>query len=312
MDFLSFCATTLQTKKLSCTQYSFVCTDDNSHFSYLQMLRTVFAKSDLPSFTIISLQSNTFDVVNSMFSMTFLGEKRIYFLCDLQLLSPAGQKKYIDCLRLINSEHIIFLVTQNDISYGTPITTKTILTRHEAIVLASLIASKEQSYFFPFFDALENQGIKIFPKDLNFLLLYSGVVGDKSPEFFTTWIPRIFSSEKSLFQLSDAFFAKELTVFLNFWHTLSEQYSIAFWSLFFSEQIFKAVLYIKACKTKKKIEPEIKHRLPFRFLNKSWQLHDISALINLHQEICNFDIAFKNGEVRQEQLELLCLQYIIQ
>lgn len=312
MDFLSFCLTVFKTKQLTDSRYSLLFDDEQSSLGYFHLLQNIFSQSNLHTIETIQLQPNELETVCSMLSMTFLGEKKVYWVHGLQTLSSAEQKKYLTCLQTLHSEHVIFLVIPKDIPYGTRIAIKPELTRSEALTLTTLIATKEQQYFFQFFDALKNKGAKIIPEDFNLLLAYSELVGHKSPEFFKTWMPRIFSSQKSLFQLSQAFFAKETKLFLALWRDMYEQYSIAFWSIFFSEQIFKAALFVRAQKMKKAADAGVEHRLPFSFLKKDWRLHSADALIDFHQSVCDFDIAFKNGEKREEFFELLCLQYMSQ
>jgi len=312
MDFLSFCVTTLKTRQLSDSRYSLFLHDEAIGLGYLHILRNIFEKSDIQTIETIQLLPGELETLWSILSMTFLGEKRVYWLYGLQTLPLSEQKKCIHLLQSIHSEHTIFLVTHKDITYGTHITIKSEFTRHEALSLASLLSDKDQQYFFQFFDALENKGTKITPGDFNLLLSYSGLVGYKSTEFFNTWMPRIFSSQKSLFALSQAFFAKETSTFLSLWRDMYEQYSIAFWSIYFSEQTFKAALFVMAQNEKRNIEPELTQRLPFRFLKRDWRLHTADALIDFHQSVCYFDIAFKNGEAREELLELICLQFMEQ
>lgn len=311
MDFAAFCLTVLRTKQLSEVRYSFLLNETNVHTGYLDILRIIFVKSEIQEFEIIQLQAEASDTLHGKLSMTFLGQRKIYLIYGLSILTPKEQKKYLDLLNAIQSEHIIFLITtKKEQNYGTKIVIKPTLTRQETLTLLTLITGNGQQFFAYFLDTLENKGVTINYEEFNLILSYSGLVGHKSPDFFTNWIPRIFSSQKSLFQLSQAFFAKDSALFLHLWKTMYDQYSIAFWSVFFSEQLFKAALFVSAKKSKKMVDPEIESRMPFSFLKKDWQLHDANMLIDLHQAVCNFDITFKSGEVREEQLELLCIQYI--
>jgi len=310
MDFVSFCLTTHNSKQLFESQYSLLFNNQDVQLSYLSILHAIFAKSGIQAVDVVQLQQGEYDTLASMLSMTFLGQKKIYLFHGLSVLQPAEQAKYLQCFKTTKSEHIIFLATTKEYGYGKKIIVQPTLVRHEIMSLASIVTGKEEKYFVCFFDALENKGVKVTPEEFNLVLSYSNLVGRKTPDFFTNWMPRIFSSQKSLFQLSQAFFAKDLENFLRLWLVMNEQYSIAFWSTFFSDQLFRAALIIMARKGKKMISQEVEKRLPFSFLKNDWQLHDVDKLIILHQTICDFDIAFKSGEVREEQLELLVFQYM--
>lgn len=114
-------------------------------------------------------------------------------------------------------------------------------------------------------------------------------------QFFLDYIPVLVQQEKSFFVLSDLFFTKNKK-FFSMWNSIVGLYSMQFWIVFWSEQLFRAICYIKYMEMKKHdAAKKIGYRLPFSFLNKSWKHNQLDALVMLHQEFLLLDCNIKQG-----------------
>lgn len=130
------------------------------------------------------------------------------------------------------------------------------------------------------------------------LMYYLTMVGASINHFMNDWLDALVVPEKSLFLLSQYFFAKDSQQFFKRWSTIVHDYMPAFWSSFWSEQIWRACNFVKLTRNKKNAEAKnIGFRLPFAFLRRDWQQYTCTELSNAHQFIYAMDFRLKNGGI---------------
>ena len=93
---------------------------------------------------------------------------------------------------------------------------------------------------------------KVIPLDTACIVLsYATVVGSGYAQFIQSNLNKIVASDKSLFTLSQHFFAKSPVSFFSLWLEVASDYPEPFWISFWSEQLWRAYYFVKY--TKKKI-----------------------------------------------------------
>ena len=125
---------------------------------------------------------------------------------------------------------------------------------------------------------------------------YQTVVGKNSALFFDSWLVKIATPTTSLFTLSQYLFSGEAQKFYDYWLGIKDEYPEEFWTVFWSEQIWQAAIFVY--KTKKVGYAEAKKsftRLPFSFIQKDWKKHSITYLTEAHTMIYELDYRNKTG-----------------
>ncbi len=168
----------------------------------------------------------------------------------------------------------------------------------------SLMQAQQVASFFGYYSVRQKLFIKkVFqllqsiPLDQFCLLLeYSSLVSIESDEFFNQWLEVIVPSNQSLFTLSSFFFSKQPAEFFAYWHKIKKAYSLPFWVVFWSEQLYKAHWYCFYLKQKNRMSArKIGFRLPFRFLQQEWKKYNNQQLIHAHNFLYTLDFHVKNG-----------------
>lgn len=275
------------------------------------LLRIFLRKKQLHNVSILDLKEKELAVITQEISMSFLGDKKCYFLLNLDALAIKQKNEYITFLADLKSPHIIFVFTHTTIIKNTVSCSISFeYTEQEAREFMRFFGKFNQPQLDCFLPLLKTKRGKITLETLLRSLHYIQVVGSNSVEFFQDWAPRIFKSDDSFFNLMEYFFANDTKNFLHVWSMYKNKYSFSFWTTTFSQQLFKATLFVTAKQQNKIPYKKIEFRLPFSFLNKDWKLHSIEKLTNAHHEIVMLDIKFKQGEIKEDALELLCIKFM--
>ncbi len=128
------------------------------------------------------------------------------------------------------------------------------------------------------------------------LIHYMLLIGSDTSIFFNDWIESIVASDQSLFLLSQSFFEKNTHDFFEQWRKISAVYSPQFWVSFWSDQLWRASMFVSL--QRKKEYPQarkIAFRLPFSFINRSWKNCSTKELDNAHHFVYTLDYRLKHG-----------------
>lgn len=274
------------------------------------LLRTLLQKKQIHNISVIDLKEKELSLITQELSMSFLGSQKCYFLLNFDLLNIKQKNEYTTFLTDLKSPHIIFIFTQTMMIKNTiSCSISPEYTPQEAREFIEFFSKRNQKQIDRFLPLLKTKKGKTTLEALLRSLQYIQVVSSNSDEFFQQWALRIFKSDDSFFNLMEYFFAQDTKKFLEAWGIHKNKYSFSFWTTAFSQQLFKAVLIVMAKQQNKIPDKKIEFRLPFTFLNKDWKLHSIEKLVHAHHEICMIDIKFKQGEIREDALELFCIKF---
>lgn len=113
-------------------------------------------------------------------------------------------------------------------------------------------------------------------------------------------LQKIIITQKSLFKLSEYFFAKREKMFLSYWHKVRTEYPHEFWVSFWSEQLWQAALFLAIMKEKRvaTIEKHVR-RLPFSFVKRDWRRCNKREIIVAHNFLYHIDYRLKSGRAMQ-------------
>jgi hypothetical protein len=101
---------------------------------------------------------------------------------------------------------------------------------------------------------------------------------------------------QSMFNLSTYLFQKNGDKFFELWKRIAESYSAPFWVAFWSEQLWRASMFVTLNKQRKYNDArKIAFRLPFSFINRDWHNYSADELAAAHDFIYRLDGRLKNG-----------------
>lgn len=281
---------------------------DQFSILFLNYLKSKFDHSCIS----IDIQEASLANLKQSLEIAFLGTKQIYFIKNFNELEDKQKKEFYGYIVKYNGPHsAIFFDTKKIIESNKNIIS---IDLPENINLETY--SKLFTLFLPNITLNPNLSAKIFEKrniTLGFacqLIKYQAVLGKNIDTFFDIWLDKINPESKSLFDLSQGFFSKDLNKFLILWNKQKEDYPIEFWVSFFSEQIWQAYLFILRSKKLGIIEAKKKARfLPFLFMNKLWQNYTTEYLSQAHNNLYIFDYNLKNGLA--ENLDLWLYKFML-
>lgn len=160
-----------------------------------------------------------------------------------------------------------------------------------------------------FVDELFNHVRELTLDQVYLLSEYQRVVGRRSALFFAQWLDKIVVPERSLFNLSQQFFTKNMVLFLQQWQIAKNNYSDEFWSVFWAEQLWQALWFVLLMRNGQHIEARTyARRLPFSFTQRDWQRYSFQELAKAHTQLYTIDYAIKNGG-SVDALELFFFQF---
>ncbi len=261
-------------------------------FKKLSKIDTIFLKnihSSLLSKELFEAEINT----------TFLGETRTLWLGSISDLSTAEQSKILYICQSYKGPHRIIVCC------ATKELPKSFSHSNIFNIDQELTHSDKESiisFFYPSLTYASIQKISGGATNLNkidnFIMLahYAMVLGRNSDAFVRDWLPKIIISESSLFTLSQYFFSKKNIQFWNVWNDIKYQYSSTFWTVYWTEQIWRAY-YVIVMQQKNNIidARKMAYRLPFSFIQKDWKNVTLSKLSQAHSMLYQIDWRIKNG-----------------
>lgn len=123
---------------------------------------------------------------------------------------------------------------------------------------------------------------------------------------------RIIGSQQSLFSLSQHFFAKDSSAFYALWSRFESQYPMTFWTIFWSEQLWRAhyaCYFLK--QSNASLAKAVGYRLPFTFMQRDWKKTSLHELKNAHAFMYELDVASKNNSEVQVGIDLFYSKFFL-
>lgn len=244
--------------------------------------------------------------------VSFLSSKSIFWI-NLFNIDIKIKNEWIDFLNSYSGEHFIVccMNTESEI-----INTQSIMIDIPEYINMALYKNIF-SFFYPQspFDSVFVKNIYEVHSSINLddsitIMQYSILLGRKVDDFISTWLDKIVSKDSSLFTLSQYFFAKQEKVFLLYWLSIKNSYGEEFWLVFWSEQIWQAIVFINiAVKSGVAEAKKYTTRLPFSFIKNDWRLHDVTFLIKVYNSLYDLDYALKNGKLSAGAIDLWYMKF---
>lgn len=285
-------------RTLKDTSYACIAFKVSQYSPLFAMRLYAYCKAHLLSLTLLDVTTYTFNELRMTCDTSFLGMRNWYWLKDFHLLDANTRYQWLEYLLHYQGPHTLFLFDT-----GTGLVETSFL----SVISLPATLSKDtyKQYYELFFEGTYDPEFttKLFEKkeglslDEAFLLMsYQGALGRKYDDFFSLWLAKIVVPEKSLFTLSQYFFAQQAKDFFTLWAQCSNDYPDEFWIAYWSEQVWQAALFVlRANKEGIQVAKKHAYRLPFSFINKDWRKYTFEYLVTTHDALYRFDYQLKNG-----------------
>ncbi len=286
-----------------------MCTGSSDRYSplFFSTMMDVFKKKGV-SVIFYSLQEMDLSDFEVAINTSFLGQSQLLWLGDISTLDVARQKRLETVLQGYRGPHTVCmyqsdkLVQKNteqskdlDHDFRRVFAMEPFLTVQEQIFLFTFFWESKPDDFLAFLRRLPEQ-TKITYEMFMILSRYSLVLGTKSDEFITDWYPKLMTSEQSLFTLANYFFSRKHALFYKLWFDLKDHYALSFWTVFWSEQVWRAYHVIDLRQKNMFNDAKIiGMRLPFSFLQKDWEYFTTEELLVAHDLLYSIDRQSKLG-----------------
>lgn len=273
--------------------------------SFITFLATLFNKAITPHY----MDSDNDAAVMASLQTTFLGQSSWYWLHADETLSKKSYDMWHDFLRRYTGPNVLIFCTSTALAkvpsswfvLQLPDNSNAGYFRHIEYIMGIKQSFLGHHIF---------TSVRTMPLDTAVLLCQYAMLLKKNNEtFFATWIPKLLPADVSLFSLSQALFERKSKQFFTQWHQVALRYSPQFWISFWSEQLWRASLYIYLQKSGKKEDArKIGFRLPFAFLQSTWRTYCVSELQEAHHLLYDIDYHLKQGG-NEYSLELVYARF---
>ncbi len=248
-------------------------------------------------FDIHDLQS-----IKSQIQVSFLGQARRYWLRNISEISAPMRTELFELLQTYQGPNILFFFAYETDVLHIPkswckVTIPDELDLQQCIAVINQIANVDHAYLTYVVPLLyKNRSVISFDHAFLILPYMQLIQGKHITDFMTSWADTLIPSESSLFVLSKLFFEKNGRAFFDQWKNIRDQYSLPFWTVFWSEQLWRAAWYVTIARQKNRAElKKISYRLPFSFVQHGWHAFSVRELKGAHDFVYSLDYATKNG-----------------
>jgi hypothetical protein len=247
----------------------------------------------------LDLQDQDEATVKARLATSFLGSQTIYWLRDFDALDEKSFAAWKHYVSTYNGPNVILFFTTRD----APLRAQDLLvevpcTIQKAAFVQMLEREKRgtAAHYAPIITELFTRVDSVSLDQAYALVRYINLVGTSQQEFITTWLDVLVIPEKSLFDLSTLFFAKDSKKFFIQWQKSADEYPAVFWATFWSEQIWRAYNFVLLSKQQQfALAKRVGFRLPFSFMQRDWKKHTPQELRDAHNFIYSVDFNLKNG-----------------
>jgi hypothetical protein len=241
---------------------------------------------------------------------SFLGMTSIYWLGDIQRYDQATREKLTTYIESYQGPNVVVLFMSSYIG-------KTSKQRSHIELPAQMTKKYMQELCTLFGNGRVRTApdLNIYEKQLTLdraclLIQYLSVVGSGIRDFNEQWLGYVIVPEQSLFTLSQYFFARDGMRFFKQWSMVKDLYAAPFWISFWSEQLWRASLFIQLSEQHNFAEAKrISYKLPFSFIQRDWKKVTADELKRAHDVLYQCDYAIKNGG-DDNVLEMFYVDYV--
>lgn len=264
------------------------------HFSYWVFftLYKYFRVSLKKNIKIIDLSVSKAEIQNNL-SILFLGEYNVFWLNGTDL-EYSDHKNWVNYLEKYKGPHkIIFFTLNNKIANSSLNQISLPIEVNHEIAKDFYLIFYQANLNFRYF-----QPKKLALSDLFTLMSYQIILPKQIEDqetFFTEWSNSLLSPNRSLYLLSQYLFSKQTVNFFNYWDTIKNVYPNEFWTSYWSEQLYQAILFIENAKLNIISAKAQARKLPFSFLNFDHANFNIQYLAHRHADLYILDFNIKMG-----------------
>ena len=256
-------------------------------------------KKYTPTPKTVSFLDNDFASLQAQLSTTFLGQQDILWCGNVSGLDLSTKKKMLLFLDSYQGPHsLLAFVTTKDLPAS--IDKQLVVSLDDPLSLA-----EREQLITLLFDHLQWKQVHELTKEsyrtmtldtLVLLAQYRLVLGKNTDLFMQHWFEKLLAPDESLFTLTQWFFARKPQHFFRTWHAIKDTYVPVFWTMFWSEQLWRAHYAVSLRKQQKLSEAkQMAYRLPFSFLQKDWKNVSEQELRQAHDFLYQADFTIKNG-----------------
>jgi hypothetical protein len=241
---------------------------------------------------------------------SFLGETSFYWLGDVEAIKKGkgtalrgNEPCLAEILSLYKGPHSIAFFLSRDQKISLSIKKRMIV-----VDIGNNFSFMETKKIFSFFKQNLDQDKTILLREIFssidrisldhicMLINYFSVTGRQSIDRLKQKIAAIIDSPLSLSSLAKTFFRQEKEKFFSLWSECNDQYSVPFWTAYWSEQIWRAHFAVKFLKQNNfPAAKRISFRLPPSFIKYDWRKCSINQLKGAYDMLYDIDFAFKRG-----------------
>lgn len=274
----------------------------------------IFFKKKYPHYVFQSVSVEDFSIEELCFKLhyCFLGSPILFWLKGIQHMHSGDQKKLFDFLSLYQGRNkIIYLgegMFRSNVSISISLPAKVLLSDvkefcHFYDISPKIIAT--------YITQLRKITSHISLDEVCNLMSYAFLLGVKNEHFLSEWTLLLFAPDASLFLLSQYFFAKKSSLFFNYWASIEHHYNSSFWTVFWSEQLWRAAHFVMLKKMNRSLDAQkIAYKIPFSFINNDWRNYTFEELQNAHSYLCLLEHMLKNG-ASEYGLELFYMKFLL-
>lgn len=268
---------------------------------FFSLLLKNLKKSSGHEIKSINIETATTAELKAQLEVSFLGQTFITWCSDTAVLDAKQKKEFFSYLATYKGPHSVwFFADQDSIKPSDSwlvIPLESRIDWQQFSQLKHLFTDDTMQAQVVFMQQLFKKKEQMQLEECALLVNYTTFLSKQTfDEFYDAWFELLVAPEKSLFDLSTHFFAKNAQRFLPLWKQICTEYASAFWFVYWSDQLFRASSFVQfSSKQEYNHAKKVAYKLPFSFIKKDWKLSTADELNNAHNDLYNFDFHIKNG-----------------
>nr|MBP7854778.1 hypothetical protein [Candidatus Babeliales bacterium] len=190
--------------------------------------------------------------IKMILQTTFLGQSQQFIFHDVSILAKKKRSEFLQFLQYYQGPHQIigWIGHQDDMQlvdtdHLIKIVVADMYTQDVVHGLLFLYHDQKRESIAYFFARLFRIRKELSLDQICLLHGYARLIGKNIDIFFQEWFDQLIMDDVSLFFVAQLFFEKKPDAFFKHWHWIRPYFSDQFWVTFFSDQIFKAYLYVR-------------------------------------------------------------------
>lgn len=264
----------------------------------------------------LDVSLTTYTHVISQLQTSFLGMSLCYWIKGLDEIDIKYRSALLEFLAQYQGPHTVIVFAEHKDAFK--LANKGVIVSLAAKVDASLftvmLSFFKKKYSLSLVKLITQITSAYDPIDLDqacMIMQYMQVMG-RSDEPAQQLFDKVLESERSLFIVSQHFFAKDSSSFFKLWAKFELEYPITFWTTFWSEQLWRAHYahyFLKQNNTA--LAKTVGFRLPFTFMQRDWKRSTLAELKNAHKFIYELDVAYKHNIETQAGIDLFYSKFFL-